>query len=178
VSTDPNRSKRLEHWQAIADQLGLSETPGSPPSEPGAKSSAPVEEDEPTFTAPRPAARPPAEFDDAALEAPAARDEYATEDSPPAFGAEEEKVEVEARREKRRGRGEPRGRRGRKERRPPVEEEMEAAEREQAEDTVEEPEPELEEEDDSDDDDLSLSYQNWTVPSWNDLIASLYRPER
>ena len=32
--------------------------------------------------------------------------------------------------------------------------------------------------DDEGDDDEVDNLSNWNVPSWNDLIASLYRPER
>jgi hypothetical protein len=29
-----------------------------------------------------------------------------------------------------------------------------------------------------DDDEEEISFANWTVPSWQELIAGLYRPER
>ena len=53
---------------------------------------------------------------------------------------------------------------------------------------MEEPSPEEDEvhesgglvgfEEEGGDDEEVVNYSNWTVPSWKDLIGSLYRPER
>jgi hypothetical protein len=46
--------------------------------------------------------------------------------------------------------------------------------------SAEEPEevPEAVAAEEEEDDDEKLSFANWNVPSWQELIASLYRPDR
>jgi hypothetical protein len=44
---------------------------------------------------------------------------------------------------------------------------------------MEEPEPiESPGHAEADDEEETISFANWSVPSWQELIASLYRPER
>jgi hypothetical protein len=49
---------------------------------------------------------------------------------------------------------------------------------EAAEPAGEEPPPAVEPEPEDEDDEEVENLSNWNVPSWQELIASLYRPER
>jgi hypothetical protein len=97
-----------------------------------------------------------------------------TEDESPAEAATEA-PEGESSEEPtpRRGRRRGRTRKGERESEPTVTEEAAETVEEEEEVVSEEP-PRVEEDDDEEVDDLS----NWNVPSWQELIASLYRPER
>jgi hypothetical protein len=112
---------------------------------------------------PAPVAETTSEIAAGAEAAAAPAEEVAgTEPSP----VEEREAEEEPRRRRRR-----RGKKAEPESEPPV-----PAEIEDEIDFVPEEEPEVVETDEADEefDDLS----NWTVPSWADLVASMYRPER
>jgi hypothetical protein len=219
---DPDRSREREHWQAIAEQLGLApepEVPGGPQAKPNlapgsreenqaAQASAPLVEPEKLRREPpprrgrrdrsaggdeRPEQRekssPPLHEEAARKETGAepprsaeegtgrrrrrrsARNPAATEskargsDAGADTPSEREKTRKAADRPKR-GRGRPKAAEAvNPDRKPAAKQEIgeEIAVSQGAEDA------EL-------DDVRSLS--NWNVPSWNELIASLYRPER
>jgi hypothetical protein len=117
-------------------------------------------------------------------EVPAAQepgDQPQTGDSPPemlTFTAPAEQPAQPAREEstnepsRERGRNRGRGGRRRREEEPALTEEPAADE-----DEVQESGGAVGFEEDSDDEEVA-NYSNWSVPSWKDLIASLYRPER
>jgi hypothetical protein len=91
--------------------------------------------------------------------------------APPEAPSEPAREESKEERGERRGRNRGRGRRRR-------EEEAEIAEpASEDEDEVQESGGAVGFEEDGDDEEVA-NYANWTVPSWKDLIASLYRPER
>jgi hypothetical protein len=206
VTNDPDRAKRLGHWQAIADQLGLSDDKPTPPT---SKSAAPK---------PEPAA--PRSWAD---EAPAAREEIRESAGvPPQVERPAAAKAVEGDREDREGEGPDRETRSagrRRRRRGPRRDSNEPGARvESEEETGPEPAgfreadrpgsrdeaPEAgfrdedadEEEDEGGDDSAgpeegpgpwreeddtdeeTVDYSTWSVPSWNEIIAGLYRPER
>ncbi len=213
-----DRTREREHWQAIAEQLGLSpeqneepaaRSPGRPPPEPVREAEArpddrqrPPEEarhdryvpskhagGEPAESVQKPAVEQARPVEPALVREPedqrghppkrgrgrrnkdggggerprsrrSGREPVAEE------GAEAVKTEPSSPRGRNRGRG---GKGGRAEPAPapePV-----------AEETLAPPEMSAVSED-ADSEDLSNLTKNWNVPSWNELIASLYRPER
>jgi hypothetical protein len=195
-TTDPERSRQRDHWQAIAEQLGLSAD-----AEPQPSSSEPV--------LAQPAAR------SAQQEPIQAEPSGFAESSPPEMAEEPESIAEQLEREVDFGAGvdlepaeatldEPeerprRGRRGRGDRsrsgrstessqesegrparrsrgrgRPPEPEEEPVS---QIDDTPDEPPAPPRDVEDEDDDEIP-SISDWNIPSWNELIASLYRPER
>ena len=135
---DPDRIREREHWQAIAEQLGLS----AEPEEPSASE--------------QKQAHPEPQHKRAGEQAasPIERAELLEEEPSPRRG--------------RRGRG-----RGRQKKIDEVKTSPKAVKDEEQIDTPSAPD---EEEETEAEDVRSLS--NWNVPSWNELIASLYRPER
>ncbi len=225
--SDPDRSRQREHWQAIAEQLGLAPDPSQPcaapaesdlpppmpEEEPVAEVSAPAVEREPLAEpAPprrgrrgrpdqaekqpvlreRPNSMPRAEAGTHESAAPTGQSEEEgtrrgrrrrsgrsaapTENRPRASEAsaeisdEAEAPDEPASHPKRRGRGRNRSKKAELEKpRPARGENKEPAAEPVA-------PPGAEREDEELDDVRSLS--NWNVPSWNELIASLYRPER
>jgi hypothetical protein len=225
---DPDRSRQREHWQAIAEQLGLSPEPDEPsasqvsrdepPSRPEYQRAAepaaapvepvePSEEEPPTRRGRRGRAMRAAE-EATERAAPEKLPAEETEESEPAAGlvppAEEraspkrgrrrrsarssagsereagettsevdssgeiEVADQTAERPKRRGRG-----RGRQKKTGDATISPNAATDEGP--GSKPPAPEEEEETEAED---VRSLTNWNVPSWNELIASLYRPER
>ena len=213
--TDQDRNRQRDHWQAIAEQLGL-----GPESEPASSETRPFagrdrrtpEEraEQPASSKPNtgadlPRQPAPAPISSAEEETLAGREPDAAEQIQEGDAAEAEPDLSSRRRSRRRrddrhaekavaehgraGREEEtsvtdlageeaeerpsrRGRRRGRGRRRTVEEDRE----ESAAPATEEPrEPELE--DDTEIEELG-DFSNWNVPSWNELIASLYRPER
>jgi len=196
MSEDQERSQQEEHWRELAQLLGVgSEAPAVKPVAAKAPASAPVEAKAPPPPPPEPQpVMTVAEFHDevvaspiveeTSVEEPARSDDTTGEETETGSDwrdAEEDRP----RRGKRR-----RGRRGRREDRPPsrLEEkapDLEEADEEQAlpedsengeeetEDAAEPVEAQTEE-----DLDVDNTLRDWNVPSWNELIASLYRPDR
>jgi hypothetical protein len=223
--SEPDRTRQREHWQAIAEQLGLApepeagsesrpeqlpvkaeaEKPPEPPA-PIAKPSQFSAEERPPRRGRRgrPAAAPdssaraepkPPPIEKSAVKQIGARPSPPAEESPvprrgrrrpaarasaaaetdaaePSSGAvlsHEEKTENQATElRKRRGRG-----RGRQQRAGGAKPKERTATEEDTSAKIETPQ---ESEEAELDDVRSLS--NWNVPSWNELIASLYRPDR
>ena len=220
---DPDRIREREHWQAIAEQLGLSAEPEEPSAseqkqahpEPqhkraGEQAASPIEraellEEEPsprrgrrgrtmrTEEAPeRAEPKKPSteESEDTAAHlappgeerpvpkrgrqrrsarSPARPESEASDTTSDVLSSEEiEEADQAAERPKRRGRG-----RGRQKKIDEVKTSPKAVKDEEQIDTPSAPD---EEEETEAEDVRSLS--NWNVPSWNELIASLYRPER
>ena len=217
--TEQNRIREREHWQAIAEQLGLSAEPESSGAESSpAEEPRPAQEHLPTPAVPK--VNPPLE----ATEADVAEEEtvFLRADFEPVAAAEKERVpvvpsveldatvmeaapaeELEAdperpSRRRRRGRGEQNMKVGGGEHRAeaapaPAEEALDQEPQEQPsrrgrgrgqparikaappaiETKKEIPSQESAEETEDMDD-----FSKWNVPSWNELIASLYRPQR
>jgi hypothetical protein len=227
--SDPDRTRQREHWQAIAEQLGLSSEPEVMPSgsstpassekripEPPSKfsqreerqeeASSPAEKEslipvasqgresssvmpEPVKEPERPEVMPPLDREEEAStyaedrgersaktrrgrRGRGPRDKGSVEGKEGEAHSQEELLSAEpagrkAARPSRRGGGQGRGR---KERFAVESDKPPGQPREK------EPAPPADNEDD-DADDLS-SLKDWNVPSWNELIASLYRPER
>ena len=224
--SEPNRSREREHWQAIAEQLGLAPEPENPagseacPREPvamkGAKQSleppaAAVEPEErsreerpPPRGRPRrsgraddgrpprvasgrpPVAKPATEGPGAAEERPAPRQGRGRRSPRPKIETGREHADATvaaesssegpgeagapplAERSARPGRG-----RGRQQKPKAVV----AKEKAPIAAEIRQPKPLSNDTDDAELDDVR-SLTNWNVPSWNELIASLYRPER
>jgi hypothetical protein len=215
---DPNRKNERNHWQAIAEQLGLAPDNGFPqpvrepeiiaaPQEPPTHrgpsqeavyqvpSAVPiVDEDQPSSAfAPEEPVSPHADL--FAPDEPGPSD-VGLEASRPNVEQQDRPGEQQRGKRRRGGRGrrDGGGNRGPREPRPQDEDRRRQPNhgrgrpRPEPEELEPEPMDEVEDElpeiavadldDDSEADDLSNLSKNWTVPSWNELIDSLYRPDR
>src|SRR5439155_4790112 len=216
--TDHERNRQRDHWQAIAEQLGLARDaePGEPEHEAGQERARPApppaeqaDEPEEIITA-QGADQEEAVFSTEdldqtqAVDAPETVAEVQNED---VDAASEESAEQHGRRQGRRRRGGkprrtyeekgnepgetgispagdstleegeedlPRGRHRRDHGREKIDEPEAEAE------AADLPAPEAIEQEADDDTEIEElgDFTNWNVPSWNELIASLYRPER
>jgi hypothetical protein len=179
---EPEKNSQRDHWQAIADQLGLSSEPEAserPREEPLARTPAAPAPMEKTFSRredPKPQS-PDRKLDpESRAESPVLRDEdLSSEDSDSAKDSDRPRRGRRRRGEKsgpatEEGEGRaPRRGRGRK---PQPEEESAPTDDE----LPSEEQPPSQSPDDDDDEIPRMS--EWNVPSWNDLISSLYRPDR
>jgi hypothetical protein len=207
---DEERTREREHWQAIAEQLGLAPEPAGPahrqrpeaeraeppPAAAPSRDRAPSPPDQraeahkspvaaKTLAEAAPAARtvipePPEKLEPAAI-APAPRDEEKSRgrgrrkrgskqsktgaESEPELAKDVSSPEQESSAHSKRERGRGRKKQGRT--KPRAEEQSPEAGRE----STGPAEPVQTDEDDE-------GYGDWTVPSWTELIGSLYRPER
>lgn len=196
-----------DHWHELAQQLGLepdakpaakvearsvAPAPSEPAARPPAVQRQPVWEESPpldmvvseeredrtesaALESETEIADPPEEDAEAAKPAAGGRrrrrrggtkrgPERAGEERPPREGGSAGDDDRE--RPRRRGRGRPRS--------APVVAESEPIEPDETDELPDEPAPPRY----ADDDEPVETFSNWTVPSWNELIASLYRPER
>lgn len=192
MNEEQERNQQEEHWRELAELLGIGSD--APSSKPVAKAPPPKEAKAPPPLAerqPEPVAMPVAARAEEPLPGSFA-DEIATEEPPlPDDAAAEEPdrdwkdADDRPRRGKRR-----RGRRGRREEPTPARiaedsSDLEDADEEpllpedsddgsqETEDIAEPVEGQTEE-----DLDVDNTLRDWNVPSWNELIASLYRPDR
>jgi hypothetical protein len=188
--THQDQDKQRQHWQAIAEQLGLDSSTGEP--RPGHERPSPVRqqaEESPGAGKPEPPDRP-ADTQEAGL-APEEPSEV-KEPKSAALGLEpekapEEETEATGQRERRGRRG---GRRSAKSQADDLEASEGAAEtgrrrkstrvrKKDAGDQPAEVSPEGSPATDADEDEGDFEdFSDWSVPSWNELIASLYRPSR
>jgi hypothetical protein len=223
--SDQEKTRQRDHWQAIAEQLGLSPegdavTEGASPEQPEPQSrqvyaKPPAQASEPDRAAsaavfsPSPPSQPHEDFKVNLVEKKEPAPERPAQEShvsPPKGRAEEsggdEPESTPRRRGRRRGRDEEGGRADRGKRRteelslsPAASARAEPGEQpdrgrgrrrrgrsspEEEPDLASEPEvPAPVDESEADDEIAELGdFSNWNVPSWNELIASLYRPER
>jgi hypothetical protein len=198
MSEEQERSKQEEHWRELAQLLGIGpDAPAAKPVAARTPAPPPVEAKAPPPPPPEPAPvmASVAEFheevvvtpivEETSVEEPPLSDLVTGEETETSADWREAEEEDRPRRGKRR-----RGRRGRREEppRPRMEEkapDLEATEEEppfpedsddgeeETEDAAEPVEAQTEEDLDVDD-----TLRDWNVPSWNELIASLYRPDR
>jgi hypothetical protein len=178
---EPEKNSQRDHWQAIAEQLGLSSEPEAserPREEPFVKAPAAPAPIEKAFARQedREPEAPDREFDpEPQAESPALRDEEL-----PSEDGDSPKDDRPRRGRRRRGQkngpaadeGEGRAPRRGRGRKPQPEEESGPTDDELP---TEEKAPS---ESPDDDDDEIPRMSEWNVPSWNDLIASLYHPDR
>lgn len=166
---EPDRDNQRDHWQAIADQLGISDEPA-----PGFRA---AEAPKPVRPEPGRPRTEPAQLQHAEEAAPAQTAQPASADSELPADSDDR-----PRRGRRRRSGSERGprrspdeeggqRRGRGRTRRPAPSEEESTEDAPAELELEVPV------DDGEADEIP-DMSDWDIPSWNDLIASLYRPDR
>lgn len=189
--SDEQDKQQQDRWRELADLLGV------PPEDPGCPPTVSREQVEAEQAPTKPVAPAPPPAEDLIAESarphpqPVSAPEHEAEPLPGPTGAEppaddkgwgSRPEESEGRRDNRGGRGRGRGRgrrddeeRGRGRRRGPRRPDEESPA----------PPPPLDEEElpqttsaalDEPEDDIDLA--NWNVPSWTELIASLYRPER
>lgn len=208
MSHELDRAKRLGHWQAIAEQLGLSDDrpqPPAPKDSPGEASMRAPAVDESRTRDQRSeqhqevgegqlqkSAETESDFDPAG--------EYQSEDQQASEEAPKETRSAGRRRRRRRAsarqQDEPeQDSASFDEQDEDLDQESEAilspnqpphlsAEEEDLEDVMsEEPEEELEPAaaeaaGEDDDEEETINYTTWNIPSWTEIIASLYRPER
>jgi hypothetical protein len=198
MSEDQERSRQEEHWRELAQLLGIGpEQPASKPSpakEPIAPPPVEVKAPPPPPPEPEPVL-PEAEIHEEVLAVPPAEESWENPVEEPDFPdeippqPEDRPAGMDTEDKPHRGRRR-KGRRGRREERRPArveeepirsedpDEEMPFAEDfdnggEETEDAAEPVEAPTE-----DDLDVEATLRDWNVPSWNELIASLYRPDR
>jgi hypothetical protein len=209
--SDQDRTKQREHWQAIAEQLGLSADPELPPSagatptatEKSLSEPAHREERQEKFVSPREEPLTPSteqDRDSRSLmqqQEPDRPEIQAADQEEEGLTNAEDKPESPAKtRRGRRGRGtRDKGAVEGKEGEARLDEELSSAESAEKaarpsrrgsglgrgkKERVASREKERTQPADSEDDDSDelSSLKDWNVPSWNELIASLYRPER
>ena len=208
MSEDQDRSQQEEHWRELAQLLGIGPEPPAakpapakesvapPPVEAKAPPPPPIEVEEPPPPPEPEPVLPAAESREEVFEAPPAEESWKTRVDEPLYRevttaqTEDRPIEMDTEEKPRRGRRR-KGRRGRREERRPtrVEEEpidMETPDEEMpfpedsengAEEPEDAPEP-VEAQTDDEDLDVEATLRDWNVPSWNELIASLYRPDR
>jgi hypothetical protein len=190
MSEDQDRNKQEEHWRELAQLLGIGpEAPASKSVQAQAKAPPPVEAEAPPPPLPEPEciATPVAETHEAVIPAPVAEEASVEEPVlPDGLVAQQAEVRSDWRETEERPR---RGKRqrGRREEFPPSHMEEETSDLEADEELPEDSENAEEETEDvtepvdaqtEEDLDVDDTFRDWNVPSWNELIASLYRPDR